>query len=153
MYSRLILLISGIVSKSKIRVGIKIYLGNINTSRDFNYVEDICEGFVSALKSKLHRGETFNLATGKDIKIKEVIKKLEKITKHKPEIIIQKKRIRSSEVFNLIGSNRMIIKDLKWKPKYMKQKHYNNALLKTIDWFGQTNNYEKYKHSIDNYNT
>ena len=46
----------------------------------------------------------------------------------------------------------MIIKELKWRPKYIRQRQYN-ALLKTVDWFSQLQNYEKYKNSIDNYNT
>tara|TARA_B100000787_G_scaffold170170_1_gene164526 strand:- start:659 stop:1657 length:999 start_codon:yes stop_codon:yes gene_type:complete len=130
----------------------KIYLGNINTSRDFNYVEDICDGFISALKSKLNKGETFNLATGKDIKIKEVIKKLEKITKHKPEIIIQKKRIRplDSEVNRLVGSNLKAKRFLKWKPKYHGSSGFEKSLIKTYQWYEE--NQEIYNDNFLQYN-
>ena len=130
----------------------KIYLGNINTSRDFNYVEDICEGFVCALKSKLYRGETFNLATGKDIKIKEVIKKLEQITKHKPEIIIQKKRIRpsDSEVNRLVGSNLKAKRFLKWKPRYHGLSGFEKSLIKTYQWYEE--NQEIYNDNFLQYN-
>ena len=128
-------------------------LGNINTKRDLVFIEDTVSAIKKILFSDKSVGKIYNISYGRSYSIKYFINFFSKTLRKKPLIKIQKKRIRSSEVFNLIGSNRMIIKDLKWKPKYMKQKHYNNALLKTIDWFGQTNNYEKYKHSIDNYNT
>jgi len=130
----------------------KIYLGNINTSRDFNYVEDICDGFICALKSGLHKGEIFNLATGKDIKIKEVIQKLEKITKHKPEIIIQKKRIRplDSEVNRLVGSNSKAKRLLKWKPEYQGLIGFEKSLIKTYQWYEE--NQEIYNNNFLHYN-
>jgi len=129
----------------------KIYLGNVNTSRDFNYVDDICEGFVCAIKSNFYKGEIFNLSSGKDIKIIDVIKKLEKLTNHKPAIIIDKERIRpvSSEVLRLVGCNLKAKKYLKWKPKHCNSNGFEKSLAKTYKWYEEhqeifNNNSHKY---------
>ena len=125
-------LITQFIRKTK-----KIYVGNINTSRDFNYVEDICDGFICALNSSLKSGEVFNLATNNDFKIKDVIIKLTKITNYKPKIVIQKKRIRpkDSEVNRLIGSNIKAKKLLNWNPKFHGINGFEKSLLKTYQWY------------------
>lgn len=128
-------------------------LGNINTKRDLVFIEDTVLAIKKILFSDKSIGKIYNISYGKSYSIKYLINFFSKVLKKNPIIKIQKKRIRSSEVYNLVGSNRTIIKELKWRPKYIKQKQYNNALLKTVDWFCQNDNYEKYRHSIDNYNT
>jgi len=140
-------LISQFISKTN-----KIYVGNINTSRDFNYVEDICDGFICALNSKLRNGEVFNLATNNDFKIKDVITKLNKITNHRPKLVIQKKRIRpkDSEVVRLIGSNVKAKKVLNWKPAYHGTKGFEKSLEKTYQWYEE--NKKIYKNNFLHYN-
>mgnify|MGYP000185496152 CR=1 FL=1 len=51
-----------------------IELGDLSPTRDFNYVEDIANGFYLALKSKNKKifGEVINLGTGYEISIKKI---------------------------------------------------------------------------------
>ncbi len=125
----------------------KLYIGNINTKRDFTYVTDTVDGFIKALNCKKKiDGETINLGTGKTISIKDVIKKICKILKINPILIKDKKRFRpiKSEVKILISNNNKAKKLLGWKPKYLGSKGLERSIRETIRWFNQKNNLLKY---------
>ena len=50
-----------------------ITLGNTFPTRDFNYVEDICDGFIATLNKKNIFGKIYNLGTGYEVSIKELV--------------------------------------------------------------------------------
>ena len=50
------------------------------------------------MKSKFKSAEVFNLSSGKDFKILEIINLLKKISRYNPNIIVDKKRIRPKKV-------------------------------------------------------
>ena len=129
-----------------------ILIGNLNSSRDFNFVEDTCSGFICAMKSKFKSAEVFNLSSGKDFKILEIINLLKKISRYNPNIIVDKKRIRpkKSEVNRLIGSSRLARKYLNWEPKYINKKGFILSLSKTYEWF--CDNIEIYNKNSNKYN-
>ena len=54
----------------------KIKVGNLKPTRDFNYVEDVINGFYLTLKSKNRKifGEVINLGTGYEVSIKDLLK-------------------------------------------------------------------------------
>tara|TARA_Y100000590_G_C15631356_1_gene981312 strand:- start:278 stop:1276 length:999 start_codon:yes stop_codon:yes gene_type:complete len=114
-----------------------IKLGNIHTKRDFNFVDDIIDGFVLALNKKNIIGEVINLGTGYEYTIKDIVKIVEKILNKKIKIKIDKTRIRpkASEVQRLIASNKKAKNLLDWQPKYSKGKKFEEAIKKTMDWF------------------
>ena len=58
----------------------KINVGNLKPTRDFNYVEDIVNGFYLTLKSKNKKifGEVINLGTGYEVSIKNLLNIIEK---------------------------------------------------------------------------
>lgn len=140
-------IISQFVLKEK-----NLLIGNLNSSRDFNFVEDICSGFICAMKSKFNSAEVFNLSSGKDFKIFEIINLLKKITGYSPNIIIDKKRIRpkKSEVNRLIGSSASARKYLNWKPKHINKKGFILSISKTYKWF--YDNIELYNKNSNKYN-
>ena len=53
-----------------------IFLGSINTFRDFSYIDDITDGYIQCIKSKNKKiyGEQINLGTNKYYNIKEIVK-------------------------------------------------------------------------------
>ncbi len=57
-----------------------IKLGNLNTTRDFCYVDDTINGFVQTIKNNKIFGETINLGTGYEITIKKVVEMVSNIT-------------------------------------------------------------------------
>ena len=128
-----------------------IKVGNLNTSRDFVYVNDTVDGLISLIKPTCKPGEIYNICTGKSYKIRDIIQILKKITKYNPKIIVSKKRFRTAEVFNLRGSNKKLFLSSKWRPKYINQNGFTKALKETFEWFSEKNNLSKYS-NINKYN-
>ena len=128
-----------------------IKVGNLNTSRDFVFVQDTVAGLINLLKPSCKPGEIYNICTGKDYKIKEIIQILKKITQKNPRIIVSKKRFRKAEVFKLKGSNKKLFLFSKWKPKYVNKTNFTLALKETYHWFKAEKNLSKYS-NIQKYN-
>ncbi len=125
-------------------VGVKtLKLGNLNSIRDFNYVKDTISGFIEIAKSDKTIGSEINIASGQALTMLDLANTL--INKINPEtkIIIDKKRLRpkKSEVDELIGDNKKLMKLTSWKPIY----NFNDGIDETIDWFSDTKNQKKYK--------
>jgi len=120
-------IISQILSKNK-----KIQLGNVNTLRDFNYIDDTINGFLSIAQKK-SQGQVINICSGQNISIVEIVNLIKKILNSKIKISFDKKRFRptKSEVDNLIGNNEKIYKFTGWKSKTSLE----IGLKKTINWF------------------
>jgi len=125
----------------------KIQLGNIYTTRDFNYIDDTINGFVAAAKNNKIIGQTINLGNSSEISVKDVVEAVSKITKIKKKIDSEEKRIRpkKSEVDRLCASNIKAKKLLGWKPKYEGLKGFEKGLKLTVDWFKNEANNEKSK--------
>ena len=129
-----------------------IKLGSLKPKRDFTYVSDTVDGFISAIGNKKCLGETINLGTGYDFSIGETLNSIEKIMSKSVKVITDKKRIRpkKSEVDRLLSSNLKAKKILKWKPKYSGKKGFILGLKNTIDWFEKYENFDYYNHEIYN---
>lgn len=142
-------IISQCINKSK-----KIKLGNINSIRDFTFVEDTVDAFIKVLENKSKKiiGETINIGSGHTISIKELVNKIIKITNYNGKLLIDKKRIRpnKSEVEVLHCNSSKASKLLKWKVIKNKNTYFDKNLKKTIKWFKKSNNIVKYKHDIYN---
>jgi NAD dependent epimerase/dehydratase len=128
-----------------------IKLGNVDTKRDFTFVEDTANGFYKALIKKNTSGETINLGTGTTYSIKEIIQIIRIYTKKEFKVVVDEKRVRpkKSEVNLLISNNKKAKKILDWSPKYKTRKGFVKALEKTVDWFYNKKNLGLYK---DKYN-
>ncbi len=109
-----------------------IRLGNLETTRDFTYVEDTVAGFLAAAQTEGVEGQTFNLGTGTEIKIGDLVKKIIQQIGSTAKIQIDTDRLRpqTSEVFRLISNNTLAREKLDWQPKHS----LDDGLLKTIGW-------------------
>ena len=128
-----------------------IKIGNLKTSRDFVYVMDTVAGLISLLKNSCKPGEIYNICTGKSFSIKNIIDNLIYLTKKKPKILVSKKRLRAADVFDLRGSNKKLVKNNNWKPRYKNTNGFRKALSETYEWFQKEENLKKYN-NIKNYN-
>jgi NAD dependent epimerase/dehydratase len=126
----------------------KIKIGNLNVTRDFLYVEDLCSAYEEVLKSNKLLGEIVNVGVDSEISIKKLIKEISKILNVKLIPVVDKKRVRpqKSEVFRLKCNNKKIKRITNWKPTYKLDK----GLKKLIEWMKEDNNLENYK--PENYN-
>ena len=125
-----------------------IKLGDLTPTRDLNYVEDTCRGFVALAKCDKAIGETVNIGSNFEISIGDVFDTIKKIMGFNVEVITDNDRLRpeKSEVFRLWGDNTKIQDLTGFAPKYTIQK----GLKKTIEWFTEPENLKKYKTSIYN---
>ena len=121
----------------------KIKIGNLNTTRDFLYVEDLCAAYEKILKSKKLLGQVTNVGVDSEISIKKLISKISKILKIKLIPVVEKKRVRphKSEVLRLKCDNTKIKKMTNWKPKY----EIDEGLSKLIKWIKEGDNLKNYK--------
>ena len=129
-----------------------IRLGNLTPTRDFTYIEDTINAFISAIKTKKISGEVINIGSKFEISIKDILKIINKDFGYNFDFKIDKKRIRNknSEVYRLYASNAKAEKILKWSPKYSGLSGFKKALEKTINWFEDPKNLKYY--NSDTYN-
>ena len=122
----------------------EINLGNINPSRDFTYVSDICNAFLEFIKIERFFGETINVGSNNEFTIENIVKKILFKLNSKAKIKREEARTRSpkSEVTRLVCDNTKILKNTTWKPEIT----IDQGLDMTIDWLKKFG--DLYKHNI-----
>ena len=100
--------ISQLLSKKK-----NIKVGNIYPKRDWTYVSDLCSAYYALYKSRKGFGKIYNVGTGNDHSISDMIKISQKICKTKKKIILEGKRKRpiKSEVNKLQCDSKFFKRD------------------------------------------
>jgi dTDP-glucose 4,6-dehydratase len=116
-----------------------VELGSITPTRDFNFVKDIAHGFAMAGDARVS-GEVFNLGTGVEHSIADVIGMVSSILGTELLVTERADRIRpaQSEVHRLIADSGKAAQQLGWSPQYT----FRQALEETIEW------YETYEQTI-----
>lgn len=124
----------------------EIKLGSLTPTRDFNYVKDTVNGFLSIYESDKTVGEEINIATQKEISIGQLAQELIRQINPNAQIICDGERLRpkKSEVNRLLGCNEKIMRMTDWKPQYSLEE----GLQETIAFL--RDHLEKYK--VDIYN-
>ena len=130
----------------------KIRLGSTTPTRDFNFVEDTVDGFISAINSNSTDGEVINIGSNFEVSIGITAQIIADLMQQKIEWEVDEERIRptNSEVERLWASNSKAKAILGWEPKYGGLDGFKKGLQKTIDWFIKKENLSKYK--INTYN-
>ncbi|MCM8526613.1 MAG: NAD-dependent 4,6-dehydratase LegB [Lentisphaeraceae bacterium] len=134
---------------SQIAAGKKeIKLGDVSPTRDFNYVEDTCSGFIKLVECEEAIGKTVNIGSNFEISVGDTLEKIKQIMNSDVKFITDEQRIRpeNSEVFRLWCDNTLINELTGFKPAHT----IDQGLKKTIDWFTQGDNLKKYKADIYN---
>jgi len=126
----------------------EIKLGDVTPTRDFNYVDDTCHGFIALAECDESIGQTVNIGSNFEISIGDTLNLIKELMDSDVKFITDKQRIRpeKSEVFRLWCDNSKIKKLTGFKP----QVDIKEGLQKTIDWITQPNNLKKYKSEIYN---
>ena len=130
----------------------QIKLGSITPTRDFNFISDTVNGFLSALKSKSGVGEVINLGSNFEISIQDIASLIGEIMNQEIKLIDSDERIRpdNSEVHRLWADNSKAIELLSWKPEYASLNGLKKGLEETVNWFKRPNNLNLYKSEIYN---
>ena len=126
----------------------KIKLGDTTPTRDFNYVDDTCRGFIALAECDDSIGETVNIGSNFEISIGNTLNIIKELMNSDVQFTTDKKRIRpsKSEVFRLWCDNKKIEKLTGFRPKV----GIREGLQRTIDWTIQPNNLKLYKSKIYN---
>jgi len=122
-----------------------VRVGNLETSRDFTYIEDTANAMIKALETENIEGEIINIGTGKTHKMKEILAliKTETGTENK-QVALDKNRLRPRDVETLVTDNSKARKLLGWTPKTT----FEEGIQKTIQWYednSQLWGYEKHR--------
>ena len=134
---------------SQIANGItEIKIGDLSPTRDFNYVQDTCRGFIELAQCKNAIGEEVNICSNKEISMRDTLSLIARIMNTDVTFSEDKARLRpkKSEVFRLLGDNSKITKLTGFTPQYSLE----DGLRKTITWFLNQENLKKYKAHIYN---
>lgn len=134
---------------TQIAAGYKsIKLGDVSPTRDFNYVEDTCRGFLALAESEESIGETMNIASNYEISVGDTLNLIRELMESDVEFITEEQRLRpgKSEVLRLWGDNRKIKRLTGFEPTY----DIRDGLKRTINWFTNNNNLKHYKTGVYN---
>ncbi|MFA5016058.1 MAG: NAD-dependent 4,6-dehydratase LegB [Methylobacter sp.] len=126
----------------------QIQLGDVSPTRDFNYVEDTCRGFIALAESDKTLGETVNIGSNFEISIGDTLNIIKNIMHSDVEFIVDEQRLRpeKSEVNRLWCDN----KKIKALTGFESRIDITEGLLLTVDWFLNPENLKKYKSGIYN---
>jgi NAD dependent epimerase/dehydratase len=127
-----------------------IKVGDMRPTRDFNFVEDTCRGFIALGEAAAEAvvGRDFNIATGTEISMEETFKTIARVMNSDVEFVVDPQRLRpaKSEVFRLCGDNSAIVKATGWRP----QVSFYEGISRCVEWFTVAENLARYKTDIYN---
>lgn len=126
----------------------EIMVGDLTPTRDFNYVEDTCRGFIAIAESEATIGQEVNIATQREVTMRETLETIANLMNVDVKFTVDSARLRpsGSEVFRLLGSNEKIKALTDWRPEVTLEE----GLSKTIEWFTSPENLKHYKPFIYN---
>jgi NAD dependent epimerase/dehydratase len=109
-----------------------VRLGDLAPTRDLNFVTDTVEGFLLAGATPAAIGQTINLASGTEISIGDLARKIIALVGRpvRLETDEARKRPERSEVMRLQGDNRRAQEVLGWRP----QIGLDAGLRATVEW-------------------
>jgi nucleoside-diphosphate-sugar epimerase len=107
-------------------------LSRPDSVRDFIFIEDLIGGYLSVIKNvKKIKGEIFNLGSGKQSTIAEVVKGIEKITGSKINPVYGQIKMAQTEPKIWVSDISKVKEKLGWRPEYSLE----TGLKKNIKWF------------------
>ncbi|WP_342566958.1 NAD-dependent 4,6-dehydratase LegB [Psychrobacillus sp. FSL K6-4046] len=129
-----------------------IKLGAVSPTRDFNFVKDTVNGFISIMNSDKSNGEIINIGSNYEISIGETAEMIAEIMDVKLTIETDEQRIRpdKSEVERLWADNQKAKEILGWEPNYGGKSGFRRGLEETIEWFTDPKNLATYKTDVYN---
>ncbi|MDI3257365.1 MAG: GDP-mannose 4,6-dehydratase [Kyrpidia sp.] len=110
----------------------RIQLGDLSTKRDFTFVEDTAAGFVRAAEVDHAVGEVFNIGSGREIRIGDLVREVLSITGRPLPVEQDTRRLRPtrSEVRRLRADASKAERILGWRP----QVELREGLARTLAW-------------------
>lgn len=129
-----------------------IKLGAISPTRDFNFVKDTVDGFITVMEHEKSVGEVINIGSNYEISIGETAEMIADIMQVNLTIETDEQRLRpdKSEVERLWAANQKAKDLLGWAPYYGGKDGFRRGLEETIEWFTNPKNLTSYKTDVYN---
>jgi len=117
------------------RAGSIVRLGATSPTRDFVYVADTVDALVRLASAGEVVGKTFNIATGVDVSVADVVELVGEILGRPLRIHVDEDRMRPplAEVFQLQGDATHLREATGWQPEMS----LRDGLQAVIEWMGQ----------------
>lgn len=100
-------------------------------TRDFNFVENLVDGFMLAAERDEAIGEVINIGSGREISIRTLIELIYQLTGSHSELRIGSLPYRPTEIWRMVASNEKAARLLGWQPKIDLEK----GLELSIEWY------------------
>jgi NAD dependent epimerase/dehydratase len=119
-----------------------ISLGSLSPTRDLTFVTDTAEGFRVVAEGVGGLGEVFNMGSGFEISMGEVVDMLSEISGRKVAVTEDPARVRpeNSEVERLWSDSSKIGNAFGWKPAHAGRDGLYRGLEETYAWFRDNSN-------------
>ena len=117
------------------QVGAKLKLGNLDTTRDFLFVEDTVRAFLTMGENDAAIGQTVNFGTGVETSIRDLIASVGRVLQRELSIEVQQQRIRpeASEVMRLCADFSLAKKLFAWQA----QVSLDQGITETARWMAK----------------
>ena len=124
--------------------GSRVRLGNVDPTRDMNFVSNTVEGFVQAAVAVGALGHTVNLGSGREITIRDLVLLIGTLLGKTVEIMTEEQRLRppASEVDRLLADSTLAQRLLNWTPAVSLEE----GLGMTIEWITKHPEYYRSEH-------
>jgi NAD dependent epimerase/dehydratase len=126
----------------------EILLGDLETTRDFTYVEDTCRGFLAIAEMNGGEGEVFQIGSNDEISIGNLVKLISEVAGKNVNVVCDKQRLRpeKSEVLRLRCDNSKLRKAAQFAPSIP----LRDGLERAFRWFSEPSNLRRYKGDLYN---
>lgn len=126
----------------------EISLGDLETTRDFTFVEDTCRGFVAIAEMNGSEGEVFQIGSNDEISIGSLVQLISEVAGKKVNVFCDKQRLRpeKSEVLRLKCDNSKLKRAAQFTPSVP----LRDGLERTFRWFSDPSNLRRYKGDLYN---
>jgi GDP-4-dehydro-6-deoxy-D-mannose reductase len=108
---------------------IELHVGNLSAARDFTDVRDSARVYVEVSRRELT--ETYNMCSGKAVKIESLIDHLRSATRLPVEVVHDPKRTRPIDTPVLLGSNAKLREATGWGPEIPIER----TIADLLDWW------------------
>ncbi len=100
-------------------------------TREYTYIDDVVEGFLLAAKEGRGYGEVFNLGTGEEISLRDLVVLIDSMMEGGVRVDPEVLPYRENEIRRFVGDHTRIRNTLGWEPRVS----LNEGLKKTIGWY------------------
>lgn len=113
-----------------VEVGRSEYMsvGNLSSARDFTHVKDACRA-VRLIAEKGHKGEVYNICSGRTYTAQEVLDKLISMARTEVKVVQDPARIRPSDTPVVCGNHDKLTNHTGWQPELSLDQMLRDALI------------------------